>query len=107
MSEDEKPDTQYPRAGQHSYDPRALWGEEEWAKRHPGPKHIIPPDIFAKAPSFELHELEMIRRALRRLSESMRESGYIGDDDPHFAKCEALRTKVSELVQSSSAKGEK
>lgn len=46
---------------------------------------------------FDKHELAMIDRALERLISTMAGSRFIGEEDPHFAKCEALRAKVVEL----------
>ena len=51
-------------------------------------------------PPFNKYELGVIERTLRRLTDTMRESRFIGDDDPHLAKCEALRIKVSGLKES-------
>lgn len=47
--------------------------------------------------TFDRHELEMIERALKRLTDGMRDSPYIGEEDPHLLKCEALVSKVRDL----------
>jgi len=43
---------------------------------------------------FGKYELETIERALRALTSRMRESAFVGDDDPHLAKCDAVHAKV-------------
>lgn len=46
---------------------------------------------------FDRYELEVIERALGRLVSTMNDSKFIGEDDPHFVKCKALRVKVAEM----------
>ena len=54
---------------------------------------------------FDKYELETIEHALKRTSDSMRASKYVGPDDPYFKKHEALRVKVVKLKKSAPGEG--
>jgi hypothetical protein len=48
--------------------------------------------------TFDKYELEIIERALTRLTDGMSSSKFIDKEDKHLLKCEALRAKVQGLV---------
>ena len=52
---------------------------------------------------FDKHELEIIERALKRSVDAMRSSDFVGDDDPHLIKYEALQAKVASMRESTKA----
>ncbi len=47
---------------------------------------------------FDKYELGAILRSLARTNEAMRNSKYVGDDDPHLLKCEALEEKTKLIL---------